>query len=107
MKTYLPAASLVALFLSACSTAQAPLHGSTPKLGALSQIEEAHLPKVVLTPNIVFGVLASEIAIQRGGAASAAPTYLSLAQETTDPRLARRAAELAYSTGDLTLADKA
>lgn len=107
MKTYLPAASLVALFLSACSTAQAPLHGSTPKLGALSQIEEAHLPKVKLTPNIVFGVLASEIAIQRGGAASAAPTYLSLAQETTDPRLARRAAELAYSTGDLTLADKA
>src|SRR5690606_13368337 len=39
--------------------------------------------------------LASEIAAQRGEVGSAAATYLSMARQTRDPRLARRATELA------------
>ncbi|MFP5407234.1 MAG: tetratricopeptide repeat protein, partial [Gammaproteobacteria bacterium] len=39
--------------------------------------------------------LASEIAAQRGEVGSAVTTYLAMARETRDPRLARRATELA------------
>lgn len=53
------------------------------------------LPKVDLSSQILFQLLASEIAAQRGQTGSAAATYLSLARQTRDPRLARRATELA------------
>lgn len=52
------------------------------------------LPEVELTPQLLFRVLASEIAVQRGEIASAALTYLGLARDTRDPRFARRATEL-------------
>ncbi len=52
------------------------------------------LPEVELTPQLLFRVLASEIAVQRGDIASAALTYLGLARDTRDPRFARRATEL-------------
>jgi tetratricopeptide (TPR) repeat protein len=57
----------------------------------------ANLPPVTLTPQVIFQVLASEIAIQRGQAGSAVATYLSLATQTRDPRLARRATEIAIA----------
>lgn len=53
------------------------------------------LPQVDLTPQLMFQLLASEIAAQRGEVGSAAATYLSMARQTRDPRLARRATELA------------
>ncbi|RPH58620.1 MAG: hypothetical protein EHM83_17130, partial [Burkholderiales bacterium] len=53
------------------------------------------LPEVELTPQLMFQLLASEIAAQRGEVGSASATYLSMAQQTRDPRLARRATELA------------
>ncbi len=59
------------------------------------------LPAVDLTPQIVFQLLASEIAAQRGQAGSAMATYLALAQKTRDPRLARRATELALTERSL------
>ena len=62
---------------------------------------EANLPPVELTPQVVFQVLASEIAAQRGQGAPAAATYLQLARQTRDPRLARRATELAIATQSL------
>ena len=43
--------------------------------------DPADLPKVDLTPQIIFQLLASEIAAQRGQACSATVTYLSLAQK--------------------------
>ncbi|MEZ5741206.1 MAG: hypothetical protein R3E68_18430 [Burkholderiaceae bacterium] len=55
------------------------------------------LPQVDLTPQLLFQLLASEIAAQRGQTGSATATYLSMARETRDPRLARRATELALS----------
>jgi tetratricopeptide (TPR) repeat protein len=47
-----------------------------------------------LTPNILYQVLAAEIAAQRGQLATAANTYLALAKSTRDSRLAQRATEI-------------
>ncbi|GGY08506.1 hypothetical protein GCM10011289_09080 [Paludibacterium paludis] len=65
---------------------------------------EANYPRISLTPDIVYGVLASEIAAQRGEAAASASTYLDLAKRTRDPRFAQRSAEFALFTGQLPLA---
>jgi outer membrane biogenesis lipoprotein LolB len=47
----------------------------------------------------VFEVLASEIALQRGEAGLAYGTYLELARQLNDPRLAQRAMEIAIAAG--------
>jgi tetratricopeptide (TPR) repeat protein len=47
-----------------------------------------------LTGEILFQVLAAEIAQQRGQLGTAAATYLSLARSTRDSRLAKRATEI-------------
>jgi outer membrane biogenesis lipoprotein LolB/tetratricopeptide (TPR) repeat protein len=47
----------------------------------------------------VFEVLASEIALQRGEAGLAYSTYLELARQLDDPRLAQRAMEIAITAG--------
>lgn len=59
------------------------------------------LPSVDLTSEMVFQLLASEIAADQGQADTAAAALITLAQRTRDPRLARRAAELALQAGDL------
>lgn len=48
----------------------------------------------------LFSLLASEIAVERGDAGSAIRTYLYVASQTRDPRLAKRAAELAIRFKD-------
>lgn len=58
---------------------------------------DENVPQVELTPQLLFQLLMSEIAAQRGQMGSASTTYLSMARETRDPRLARRATELALS----------
>lgn len=55
------------------------------------------LPTVELTPDILYKLLSSEVAFQRGDWQSAYITTLALAQQTGDPRIARRAAEIALS----------
>lgn len=55
------------------------------------------LPNRELSSQIVFQVLAAEVALQRGQAAPAYQTYLALARSTQDPRMAQRAAEIAVS----------
>ena len=52
----------------------------------------------------VFEVLASEIALQRGEAGLAFNTYLEMARQYKDPRLAQRAMEIAISGGSPDLA---
>jgi outer membrane biogenesis lipoprotein LolB/uncharacterized protein HemY len=47
----------------------------------------------------IFEVLASEIALQRGEAGLAYTTYLELARQLKDPRLAQRAMEIAITAG--------
>ena len=55
------------------------------------------LPSVALTDELLYKILTSEIAYQRGNWQAAYITILSVAQQTRDPRLARRAAEMALS----------
>ncbi len=54
----------------------------------------AKLPNVALTPKLLYGLLLAEIAGQRGLLADSAEIYRDLAQETHDPRIARRATEI-------------
>ncbi len=53
------------------------------------------LPNAHLTNEVMYKVLAAELAFQRGDAFSAYATMLSVARGTGDPRLARRAVEFA------------
>ncbi|UTH76534.1 tetratricopeptide repeat protein [Chromobacterium sp. IIBBL 290-4] len=99
---------LLALLLPACATTKpaAPVAAQNASAPAAEEdvaakADEAKLPKVALTPEIFYGVLAGEIAAQRGGAGSAGLTYLDLAKQTRDPRLAQRAAEFCLLSGQL------
>lgn len=56
------------------------------------------LPVVPLTRELMFQLLAAEIAYQRGDWQSAYATELSVAQHTHDPRLAQRAFEIAWNS---------
>lgn len=105
-----PLSLLLVLLLSACTSLKTPTQVKTAAAAAEQSADEdttavaednSNLPRVELTPQIVYGVLASEIAAQRGAAASSAVTYLDLARQTRDPRLAQRAAEFALFTGQL------
>jgi tetratricopeptide (TPR) repeat protein len=53
------------------------------------------LPKVELSSQLLFQLLAADLAAQRGEAGSAWSTYMSIARQTRDPRIARRATEIA------------
>lgn len=55
------------------------------------------LPAVGLSEELMFRYLSAEIALQRGNAFAAYATMLSIARSTNDPRLARRATEMAMS----------
>lgn len=90
---------LAALVLSACA--------STPKAPKLPTPEDLAAPNLELQAPILYGIVLSEIAIQRGGTAAAVPAYLELGQRTKDPRLARRALELAMQTGNFVIAEEA
>ncbi|KMY86818.1 TPR domain protein [Candidatus Paraburkholderia calva] len=59
--------------------------------------EKQDLPNVAMSSQIVFQVLAAEIALQRGQPAPAYQTYLALARDTKDPRFAQRATEIAIA----------
>ena len=79
---------------------------SPPSRGAPTSptADDEVLPEVRLSPQLLFTLLASEIAAQRGQLSSAAASYETMARETRDPRLARRATELALGTRNLQLA---
>lgn len=59
--------------------------------------EMKDLPDTPLSSQILFQVLAAEIALQRDQPAPAYQTYLALARDTHDPRMAQRATEIALA----------
>ncbi len=61
------------------------------------QPQEDTLPALELSEDILYKVLTAEIAFQRGQWQSAYVTMLAAAQQTRDPRLAKRAAEMAVA----------
>ncbi|WP_144157764.1 tetratricopeptide repeat protein [Paraburkholderia sp. BCC1885] len=66
-------------------------------LGAPTADDQKNLPDIQLSSQIVFQVLAAEVALQRDQPAPAYQTYLALARDTHDPRMAQRATEIALS----------
>jgi tetratricopeptide (TPR) repeat protein len=96
--------------LAVWALAASPLHAQDPSpdtednavsvqdaFGPESAEEKNNLPNVALTSQIVFQVLAAEVALQRNQPAPAYQTYLSLARDTHDPRMAQRATEIALA----------
>jgi tetratricopeptide (TPR) repeat protein len=65
------------------------------------RLRQGQVPYVRLTSNILYRILASEIAAQRGMYGSAAATMLGLAKDVSDPRVARRALEFYLAGGNL------
>jgi len=86
--------------------AQAPIddEDDAPSRGAR---KGESLPPQDLSPEVLYGYLVAEIALQRGNAGIAAQTFLELARRTRDPRIARRAAEVANQARMQTLAVEA
>ncbi len=67
-------------------------------------VPEALAPAAGLTDQILYQYLISEIAGQRGRTGLALRGLTDLAQKTRDPRLARRAVEVAFQAREFTLA---
>lgn len=59
------------------------------------QASEDPLPTLELTEDLMFKLMAAELANQRGDWQTGYVTMLALAQQTRDPRIARRATEIA------------
>lgn len=78
----------VACFAAVLGLAAPAVQSQTPE-------GESSPPAVELTPRILFQVLAADLALQRGEIRAGWSTYLTLARQTRDPRLARRATEVA------------
>ncbi|MGF6769303.1 tetratricopeptide (TPR) repeat protein [Paraburkholderia sp. GAS199] len=101
---------LGAAALAVWALAAAPAHAQDPSpdsddtsvtlpdpLGPASAEDQKALPNVQLSSQIVFQVLAAEVALQRDQPAPAYQTYLALARDTHDPRMAQRATEIALA----------
>lgn len=83
------------LLATACSVVHAQ-----PRTQSIASSEAevgGQIPERQLTPQIMFQVLAAEVAAQRGQVVSAARTYFEMAKDTRDPRMAQRATELALA----------
>src|SRR5215470_6773871 len=70
------------------------LSGGVPALAPETEDRGAY-PNQDLTENLLYEYLLAEIAVQRGNVALAAQAYVDLAKRTRDPRIARRATEVA------------
>lgn len=67
----------------------------------LTPVAAPVLPDIALTDELLYEFLLVEFANQRGHKALAVEGSADLAQKTRDPRLARRAAQLALESGDM------
>jgi tetratricopeptide (TPR) repeat protein len=95
----------LALLLSACSSVQRPVNSAAAKpvpptnnVVTESEQEPQNLPHIALDEPMLYEFLLGDIAQQRGRPDLAATAYLDLAKTTRDPRVARRAALLAFES---------
>lgn len=99
--------------LAACTHAPQQLADDTPapahkaNLEQIAETPQLVLPNAVLTDRLLYEFLLGDIAAQRGKPELAAQAYLDLAKNTRDPRVARRAAQLAYEARQLEVAVEA
>jgi tetratricopeptide (TPR) repeat protein len=81
---------------AAAATIQGQTAKSTPEAAvAPAAADEPDLPKLELTEKVLYEILLAEIAGQRGALGLSAQAYADLAKHTRDPRIAKRAAEVA------------
>ncbi len=94
---------ILPLLLAAC--AAAPQQRAERLAKPAAQPEQAAkapaLPNIELSEKLLYKFLLGEVAEQRGDSQLAAQTYLDLARTTRDPRVARRAAQLAFESRQL------
>ncbi len=90
------------LLLTACAQVPQRTESAQPAAPAGQQAEATQiLPNVELSDELIYEFLLTEIANQRGHKALAVEGSTSMAKKTRDPRLARRAAQLAFESGDV------
>ena len=65
------------------------------------QLRSDGAPIVTLSPDILYRVLVGEIAVQQGDFDTASQVFLSLAQDTADARLAKRAFQFSMADNNL------
>ena len=77
--------------------------------GAVEQIRlrAGEPPAVALTPDLLYRILLAEIAAQRGDFDVASAQFLSLAKDTSDPRLAQKAFRASIINRNMTRANEA
>jgi len=90
----------VAMESQAQQPAGAVADGEADREAEAKALAEAALPRQPLTPDILFKFLVAEVAGQRGAVGIAQSTYLDLARQTQDPRIARRAVEVSMFARD-------
>ncbi len=102
-------ALIASLALAACAqqptqSGAAPAVAATPAAQPLPKVvtqlpapRAAPLPNIELSESILFKITLAEIAVQRGQPHVAVPALLEVARETKDPRIARRATEIAWN----------
>ncbi|MDR3427661.1 tetratricopeptide repeat protein [Silvimonas sp.] len=81
------------------AVASAPAAAAAPDANA-----DGPLPNMELSDELVMRFLVGDIALQRGQPGLAAQTWNDLARRTHDPRVAKRATEVAIGAGQLNLA---
>lgn len=77
-----------------------PAESTPPALASAAPVVDPNWPIQALTPEWLFQFLVAEVAGQRGAIGVAKTTYLDLARKTRDPRVAKRAAEIAMFSRD-------
>jgi len=91
---------VLAAFLAACAQVPGDQSAAAPAQVAATEEDAAPhaepLPNLELSSQILYQVLLAEIAAQRGSMQLAVSAYLDLAKTTRDPRVARRATEIAH-----------
>ena len=94
-----PVAQTAASAQAADPQFDAEAHAAKAEAAAEAEKEAqlARLPKVELTPTLLNQLLRAEFAFRKGDWQGPYLTMLALAQQTRDPRLARRAAEMALA----------
>ena len=93
----------VSLLIGLTACAQIPVNKEVEQNEQSDQNQEAepqNLPKQNLTAPILFAFLVGETALQRGNLEVAINRYVKLAKTTRDPRIAKRATEIALHTGN-------
>ena len=91
---------ILSLLLAACAHAPQPVEEQPAKPEPQAE-KPLDLPKVELTGQMLYEFLLGDMASQRGIPEMAAQIYMRLAESTRDPRVASRAAHLAYDAHEM------